>query len=178
MSQRAVRRRLGALSGAAALAATLVWSGPAAADVTFVQASDALTDLAPGVPNVTDGASADVYAIGTDDRTTLILVVSGLDEGAVGETFGAHVHTGACVPGNGAAAGPHYNIGGTPSPETEVWLDFTVLPGGYAFSQTTVPFAIPAGAAHSVVIHAEPTQLDGGSPGAAGARMACLPVDF
>lgn len=178
MTLGSVRRRITALAGALVVAGAAVWALPAGADVTYVQGSGALSDLAPSTANVTDGASAQVYAIGYGDSTRVILVVSGLADGYEGQTFGAHVHTGSCVAGNGAAAGPHYNAGGTPSPDTEVWLDFTVYSGGFGYADTTVPFVIPAGAAHAVVIHAEPTQFDGGSPGAAGARIACLPVDF
>ena len=68
----------------------------------------------------------------------------------------------------------HYNIGAAPSPESEIWLDFTVRPGGVAVSHTTVPWTIPAGGAMSVVIHQHATD----STGAAGGRMACLPVQF
>ncbi len=59
------------------------------------------------------------------------------------------------------------------TPDNEVWLDFTVRPGGVAYS--TVPFEIAPGTAQSVVIHAQPTQERTGS---AGARIACLPVAF
>jgi hypothetical protein len=102
------------------------------------------------------------------------LIVRGLDRNAAGMAFGAHVHIGPCVEGDGAAAGPHYNSGGPPSPDTEVWLDFTVTNGGSGIGRTVVPFLIPPGGAASVVIHAMPTD----PTGAAGARQACLPVEF
>jgi hypothetical protein len=41
-----------------------------------------------------------------------------------------------------------------------------------------VPFAIEPGTAQSMVIHTEPTQEGGATPGAAGARQACIPVSF
>ena len=169
-------RRLGRFGALVLTCGLWAGAGPASAAASpFVQSSGPLSDLVPGVANPTDGASAQLYAVSADDAsTTFVLFLSGLDPEAQGQTFGAHIHVGACKPGNGAAAGPHYNTGGPPSPTTEVWLDFTVLPGGYAFAVTTVPFVIPAGAAHSMVIHAEPTQASG----AAGARMACLPVEF
>ncbi|MGH9278392.1 MAG: hypothetical protein ACRD12_09860, partial [Acidimicrobiales bacterium] len=97
-----------------------------------------------------------------------------LDDSFEGTTFGAHVHVGPCVPGNGAAAGPHYNSGGPADPEHEVWLDFTVEAGGVGWAEAWVPFVIPAGAARSIVVHALPTD----ATGAAGGRIACLPVDF
>jgi Cu/Zn superoxide dismutase len=97
-------------------------------------------------------------------------------------TFGAHVHTGPCIAGEPAAAGPHFNItavGGNPpttiSPATEVWLDFTIRANGTAHSNTKVPFTIPAGGAGAVVVHALPTDP---ATGAAGARLACLPAAF
>jgi Cu/Zn superoxide dismutase len=133
-----------------------------------------LRDLAPAAANVTDGARASVVAIAGHDHTFVLLVVRGLDPAAVGLTFGAHVHVGPCVAGDGAAAGPHYNSGGPPSPTTEVWLDFTVRPGGIGVAHTRVPFVIPPGGAGSVVIHAMPTD----PMGVAGARQACLPVAF
>jgi Cu/Zn superoxide dismutase len=167
-------RRFGWLAAAAIATALVTGSGPAGAEVSFVQASGALRDLAPSTANATDNASAQVYAISTGTSTYVVLFVSGLDPAAAGTTYGAHVHVGPCVAGNGAAAGPHFNTGGPPSPSTEVWLDFTVLPGGFGYATTSVPFVVPSGAAQSVVVHAQPTQPGG----AAGARIACLPVPF
>ena len=162
-----------------ATGALLLSTGPAAAASPFIQAGGDLSDLATGTANATDEASADLYAIAGGGTTTFVVLVSGLDPSSAGTTYGAHIHVGPCVVGNGAAAGPHYNAtGGTPSPETEVWLDFTVLPGGYGFAVTTVPFTIEPGAARSMVVHAEPTQAGGSTPGAAGGRIACLPVEF
>jgi Cu/Zn superoxide dismutase len=179
MTGHTVRRRMVALGGAVALAGSLLgWTGSASADPSVVEAGGPLSNLSPATANPTDGASGEVIAIDDGTSTTVIMVLSGLDPSAEGQTFGAHVHTGPCVDGNGAAAGPHFNIGATPSPTSEVWLDFTVLPGGWAVSQTTVPFTIPAGAAQAVVIHAQPTQAGGATPGVAGGRMACLPVAF
>jgi len=168
------------MAAAAALAVGLsagAGAGTATADTPpFVQAGGALSDLAPSAVNATDGASADLWAIAGGGYSTFVVFLTGLDPAAAGSTYGAHIHTGQCVPGNGAAAGPHYNTGGTPSTDTEVWLDFTVLPGGYGVAVATVPFMIDSGKANAMVIHAEPTQADGATPGAAGARIACLPV--
>lgn len=133
-----------------------------------------LSDLQPATDQATDGAWAVASAAVTGGRTVVVLNVKGLDEGAAGTTFGAHVHTGSCVAGNGAAAGPHYNHGGGVSPDTEVWLDFTATGGGTGHATAVVPFEIPAGAAASIVIHALPTAPDG----TAGARLACLPLEF
>jgi Cu/Zn superoxide dismutase len=144
----------------------------------LVEASGELADLAPSTADATDGAWADAWAVTDSSSTYVVLLLSGLDPAAEGTTYGAHVHVGPCVPGNGAAAGPHYNAGGTPTLETEVWLDFEVLPWGYAYALASVPFQIQEGAAQSIVIHAEPTQDGGSTPGAAGARLACLPLAF
>lgn len=151
--------------------------GPANAATTFVEAGGRLTDLQPGTANATDGASADVWAFAAGGHTTFVAVFRGLDSASVGNTFGVHVHVGTCVAGNGMAAGPHYNSGGPSGPvsaRTEVWLDFRVRPGGYGFATTTVPFTIEPGDANSIVVHADPTTPSG----AAGARQACLPIDF
>ncbi|MGI8806939.1 MAG: hypothetical protein ACR2KK_03685 [Acidimicrobiales bacterium] len=163
----------------AAMAAGLVMgSGPAGAASTFVESYGELSDYAPSAQNATDGATADLWAVAADGSTTFFLFVSGLDPESAWNTYGVHIHVGPCVEGAPLASGPHYNTGGTPSTETEVWLDFTVLPGGYAFSTTTVPFTIEPGDAQSMVIHAQPTQDGGPTPGAAGGRQACLPVEF
>jgi len=159
--------------GALALFAVVAVSAPAGAS-TFIKARGSLSDLAPTVANPTDGASAKVLAVPLRDRTVVALFVRGVDRSAAGMTFGAHVHTGPCVEGDGAAAGPHYNSGGAPSPTTEVWLDFKVTPGGFGFAITVVPFVIPPGGANSVVVHEMPTD----SMGMAGTRLACLPVAF
>jgi Cu/Zn superoxide dismutase len=127
-----------------------------------------------GAANPTDGAWAVATATVTGDQTIVRLSVKDLDFGSAGATFGAHVHRGPCVPGDGAAALGHYHHGGPVSDRTEVWLDFTVTSGGTGHATAIVPFAIPAGQARSVVIHALPTSSDG----SAGARMACLPLEF
>lgn len=93
-------------------------------------------------------------------------------------TYGAHLHVGPCVAGDGAAAGPHSNqsvvdgvVPQVVDATTEVWLDFTVRPNGSARSVAVVPF-VPTSGTRSIVIHAMPTD----PAGAAGARLACLPV--
>ncbi len=109
-----------------------------------------------------------------DGATRVALRLRGLDAAAAGNRYGAHIHVGPCVAGDGAAAGPHYNAGGGVSEETEVWLDFVIGANGTAAASTTVPFVIAPGTAQSLVIHALPTD----PTGAAGARIACLPVEF
>jgi len=171
-------RRFGWVAAAALAAGLTLGAAPAGAATTFVQSHGQLSDLAPSAENATDGAHASLWVLASGGSTTFWLLVTGLDPASAGTTFGVHVHVGPCVAGNGAAAGPHYNTGGTATPETEVWLDFTVLPGGFGYAVAHVPFEIVPGTAQSIVIHAEPTQEGGSTPGAAGSRQACLPVDF
>jgi Cu/Zn superoxide dismutase len=172
-------RRFGWLTTAAVAAGLAVGSAPASAASTFVQASGTLSDLQPATANATDGATASLWAVAAGGDTTFVLFVRGLDPAAVGTTYGVHIHVGPCVAGDGAAAGPHYNSdGGVATTENEVWLDFTVRAGGYGVARTTVPFTIEAGDAQSMVVHVQPTQHGGSTPGAAGARQACLPVQF
>ena len=113
--------------------------------------------------------------------TLVVLHLRGLDRDAAGQRFGAHVHVGPCVPGVGAAAGPHDDddVATGVSDDAllhddEVSLDFTVRPGGTASAVTRVPFTIASGDAQSVVVHALPTD----DAGMAGGPLACLPVDF
>ena len=90
-------------------------AGPATArvqDDVAVSASfaSALDDLQPAATGAFDSADARVHMIQKPNgSTTFVLLVSGVEADAAGQTFGAHLHTGPCVPGDPAAAGPHYN---------------------------------------------------------------------
>ena len=155
----------------------LAGATPASAAPSFVSAAAPMTDLSPAV-HATDGAYGRVYSVAPGDgKTYVYFVLTGLNPSFVGKTYGAHVHVGPCVPYNGPAALGHYNsgTGGNPSPLNEVWLDFTVLPGGVGYATAVVPFEIAPGTARSVVVHADPTQP---GTGIAGGRVACLPVQF
>ncbi|MDQ4068053.1 MAG: superoxide dismutase family protein [Actinomycetota bacterium] len=163
-----------------ALVATLITAPAALAAEAqpkrYVSEHGPLRDLA-GNADPTDGAVAHFVAFTSRGTTRAMLFVTGLAPGAVGRTLGAHVHVGPCVAGQPTAAGPHYNTEGPTGPGDrahEIWLDFTVLPGGIGIADTTVPFVIPAGAAGSVVVHRDHTAPGG----AAGPRMACLPAGF
>ncbi len=172
-----LRTKLGWLAGLSAAVTLSAGVPPATAAPSFVSAAAPLTDLLPAA-HPTDGGQGQLYAVAPGDGNTyFFLVLTGLDPAAAGETYGAHVHVGPCVAGNGPAALGHYNTGtsGPPSPDNEVWLDFTVLPGGVAVAYATAPFEIAPGTAQSVVVHALPTQP---GTGLAGGRIACLPVDF
>ena len=139
-----------------------------------------LRDLQPTTSDPLDGAQAKVVFVEHRSSSMFVLVVSGVGPGGVGHTYGAHLHTGACVAGNGAAAGPHYNqstVNGVVPPvvsdQTEVWLDVTVGPDGSAVAVARVPF-VPAPGNRAVVLHAVATD----DHGTAGARLACLPVSW
>jgi hypothetical protein len=139
-----------------------------------------LSDLQPATPDPLDGAQARLVFVSHRGSSLFVLVVSGVGRGGVGHTYGAHLHTGACVAGNGAAAGPHYNqstVNGVVPPvvsdQTEVWLDVTVGADGSAVAVARVPF-VPAPGNRAVVLHAEHTD----DHGTAGARLACLPVSW
>lgn len=161
-----------------ALALTLISPAIAGAGApSRARGAGELRDLRPSTSEPTDHATAQVVATENGDHTTVTLKVQGLDHGAAGQVMGAHVHTGGCVAGDGAAAGPHYNSTdwSNISDETEIWLDFTVAANGTGRAEATVPFTIDPGDAGSVVIHAEHTDH---VTGAAGPRWACLPVAF
>jgi Cu/Zn superoxide dismutase len=161
------------LAGSAAVAGT-AWAAP-----KLVNTSDWLTDLAVTTDEITDDARALIRAEGTGDGGTRVrLHVTGLDHLGVGRVLGAHVHTGTCVENDGAAAGGHYRHGtGDATVLNEVWLDFEVQPGGVGDADVVVPFEIPAGGAHSVVIHRDPTDPNTAT-GVAGPRVACIDAEF
>lgn len=162
------------VAGAAALLLAAS-TAASAGEPTRARGAGQLRDLRPASSEPTDHGTAQATATESDGSTTVTLKVQGLDHAFAGTVLGAHVHTGSCIEGDGAAAGPHYNAGGGISDETEVWLDFTIEANGTGQASATVPFTIPAGGAGSVVIHALHTNH---TTGAAGARWACLPVQF
>jgi Cu/Zn superoxide dismutase len=160
--------------------ATVCATAPAGADTRgpLVRASGALSDL-QAAEGPFDGASASVQIVGSGQASHSVLRVRGIHH-ADGQTFGAHLHAGPCIAGNGAAALGHYNtdvIAGDATPEisedTEVWLDFTVDEGA-GTATASVPFT-PLPGDRSVVIHALATDHH---TGLAGARLACLPVQW
>lgn len=163
---------LAALASAAGLIAAGATPAPAAPAEVF---RGPLVDLSAATADPFGDASAHVVMAQTANGTLFHLRVKGIDPTVAGTEYGAHLHSGPCVEGNGAAALGHYNVSTAVPPvvndQTEVWLDFTVTEDGTGASDTTVPF-LPAPGERAVVIHAEAT-----SPtGAAGARLVCLPV--
>jgi Cu/Zn superoxide dismutase len=160
--------------------------------VSWAYYSGGLTDFttAPEVvnPDVFKGAKATAMMITVGEGSYFRVRIYGLQKSAIGNSYGAHLHEKPCVPGDGSAAGPHYNI--TPydlvakvfdvvSDQTEVWLDSKVNSEGNARTTANVPF-VPKPGERSIVFHAQPTvhhHTDGGPlVGSAGPRLACLPL--
>jgi len=178
------RFRTASLAGATAATLLLLPTAAYADDgssarprLAYAYSSDHLRDFDPATVSPFDNASARVSMLGYRG-SSFSFKLRGIDPSAAGESYGAHLHTGPCVAGEPATAGPHYNIdvvrGVTPvvaSPKTEVWLDFTVGADGEARSSTSVPF-VPEAGQRAIVVHAEATA----SNGTAGARLACLPI--
>ncbi len=163
------------------LTTAVVSTAPAqAGPPEVVRAQGNLRDLQLGKAGPFDHARARLVMVQRHGRSQVILKVQGIDRSVAGRDFGAHLHAGPCVTGNGAAAGPHYNsdtVAGRVPPRvnatTEVWLDFTVTRAGTGFSITRIPFT-PLPGNRAVVIHEMPTDHHG----AAGPRQACLPVSW
>jgi Cu/Zn superoxide dismutase len=136
-----------------------------------------LVDLSAATPDPFGDATAHLVMTPNGKGTTFHLRIQGIDPAVIGESYGAHLHVGPCVEGNGAAAGPHYNASTASPPvvndQTEVWLDFTVVGDGTGAGDTTVPF-VPVPGDRAVVVHAEETAPNG----TAGARLVCLPVSW
>lgn len=171
---------LGVALGVAALGLGLAGPTAYAASGGAVFVSGALSDLQPTTSEPLDGANAQLTMAAHDGSTTFELRLFDINRSASARTFGAHLHFGPCVAGNGAAALGHYNtdvVAGVSPPQidetTEVWLDFVVNPAGNATAVTTVPF-VPTPGNRSIVIHRDPTN----SAGVAGPRLACLPVSW
>jgi superoxide dismutase, Cu-Zn family len=139
-----------------------------------------LRDLHPLSAGPLDQAWARVQLLTYKGTSTVTLRVRDIDPAVAGHTFGAHLHAGPCVAGDGAAAGPHYNadvvagrVPATVSAQTEVWLDFTVSRTGSGSARAVVPF-VPRPGNRSIVIHQDPTDHHG----VAGPRVACVPLSW
>ena len=60
--------------------------------------------------------------------------------------------------------------------QREIWLDIRILSGGWGISRGTTTYAMPANAnAHSIVVHARPTNP---RTGEAGDRLFCTNIDL
>lgn len=180
-TRRARTARIALAAGAAASAVAVGAAGTSPAEARGAVVSvDGLVDLQPLQTDALDGATAGVTLVERGGSTYITFRLQHIDRGAGARVFGAHLHTGPCVAGNAAAAGPHYNddvVHGDTSPtvsrDTEVWLDFAVNAGGAGHALVSVPFTVEPGF-RSIVVHASPTRPDGN----ADQRLACLPVDL
>lgn len=165
-------RSLAGLTLAALLLPVTAWAlGP-------VRADGPMTDLT-AAHEALDGADARVQVVPTDDGTLVTLQVTGIDRALAGTTLGAHLHVGGCTSGADTTGGHYNHTAGTATPviapDTEVWLDFTVTPGGNGHSIARVPFLVAPDGAGSVVVHANPTNP---TTGAAGTKLACIGIDL
>jgi Cu/Zn superoxide dismutase len=163
-------------TAAALLSAIALAAAPGVAPAAPAQVFKGdLVDLSATTADPFGDASAHVVMADTANGTLFHLRVKGIDLAFAGHEYGAHLHVGPCVEGDGLAAGAHYNastaIPPVVSTETEVWLDFTVTDDGTGAADTTVPFT-PVPGVRAVVIHAEATMPNG----TAGPRLVCLPV--
>jgi Cu-Zn family superoxide dismutase len=163
------------------MSASVAVAASAVAGAAVWRFADGLKDFNTVAAGPFDGATARLQLVDRPSGTTAVLHVRGVDPSVAGRTFGAHLHDGPCGTNAPAAAGGHYNAdahaGHTPvvvSSATEVWLDFTVDASGAGDSSTAVHFPVLPGT-RSVVVHAAPTDP---ATGLAGARLACLPVEW
>lgn len=166
-----IRRGLRALP--LALLPVLVTAGPA-------EAGPVVSGTGPTVVHNSAyaGAATQVWAVSSASRTTVVMVVRGMPASAVGKTFGAHAHVGACATDPLASGGHYINPaagGSVPLADKEIWLDFKVRTGGFAVAVAQIDWLVQAGHARSVVIHEMATNHQ---TGAAGARLMCTNVAF
>ncbi len=150
---------------------------------TFTTGSGTATTYDPAL--VPAGARVSVSSRSDGDGTTVTFAVQGL---VPDRSYGAHAHARPCGAG-GDAAGPHFQHESDPvtpsvdpayaNPRNEIWLDLTTDADGAGTVTATVPWGFERDRrAGSVVVHAMPTENGPGRAGTAGARAACVTVDF
>ena len=176
-----LRRNAAALCVAAGV--SLFAASPALAGADHARADGDLVRYSAAIPV---GAHARVNAVyDASGSTVVVLHVSGL---APNTAYGAHAHANPCGL-TGAAAGPHYQHVMDPhqpstSPayanaQNEIWLDFVTDHEGSGTGTAKVDWQFsPDRRPGSVIIHAEQTHTGPTDSGTAGARLACLTVDF
>jgi Cu-Zn family superoxide dismutase len=170
----------------AAALALVTGAGPASAaepPIHIIIAKGGLTTYKPEL--VPASSRAHVFGLTSETfGTSTALIVAGL---LPDREYGAHAHSKACG-ATGDVAGPHYQNVEDPvkpsvdpayaNPHNEIWLDFTTNATGYGFALSKVDWSFGERRAHSIVIHEMHTHTDPGHAGTAGARLACLNVDF
>ncbi len=131
------------------------------------------------------GARAAVSSESGDDGTVVMLAVRGL---LPDRRYGAHAHVEPCGD-TGDAAGPHFQNEVDPvqpsvdpafaNPQNEIWLDLTTDAAGAGSATATVGWGFERDRrARSVIIHEMGTATEPGVAGKAGARPACVDVEF
>jgi len=158
-------------------------ASPAFAGADRVRSDGPLVAYSSVIPQ---GAAARVQAVyDASGSTTVTLHVWGM---LPNTNYGAHAHANACGL-TGAAAGPHFQNVQDPvspsvnpayaNPRNEIWLDLVTDEEGNGVAQTRVPWQFQADRrAHSVIIHVEHTHTGPSDSGVAGARLACMTVNF
>jgi superoxide dismutase, Cu-Zn family len=176
--RRITKAAIGGLAGGALiLGGTQLASGEEG--VTTYTFAGPLRDLQLATTDgVFDSAKARLKIAETADGTKYSIRVRGIEPSADGDLYHSHLHTGPCIEGDGAAAGPHYNsqaaAGQTVteiSSTTEVWFELVPDEDGVATWETSVLFVptdFQTDQEMSVVIHSL----------GSSAREACLPLDF
>ncbi len=163
-------------------------AGPATAAapgsrVHVITAKSGLTVYKPEL--VPPGARAHVFGLTSKAYgTSTAVLVTGL---LPNREYGAHAHTKPCG-ATGDLAGPHHQNIEDPvkpsvdpayaNPRNEIWLDLTTDAAGRGASVSKVDWTFDTRRAHSIVIHETHTHTDPGHAGTAGARLACVTVDF
>src|SRR5690606_6964589 len=169
---------------------TVIQPAAATTSTRSVQVSETFQE-GPG-PAVTDdqalvpaGAGGAVQARSGEGTTTVRLAVRGVERNRV---YGAHVHMKPCGP-EPDSAGPHFQYSVDPAqpstdptfanPQNEIWLDVTTDDTGAGSTESTVAWTFPPDRRpKSVVLHDHATSHEPGEAGEAGARVACINVDF
>jgi Cu/Zn superoxide dismutase len=187
--RRITKAALGGAAGCALVLGATQWAA-GASDLTTLSFERRLIDVLDGDDGPFDGAKATLKISETTGGSTFTVSIRGIDPSAAAavDPFGAHVHTGSCVNRDwgGSKAGPHYkhDVNGPVDTTNEVWFDIVPNLDGTAIAETWVPFVVDPGAdkERSIVIHVGKTvkeAVEGGPPvGSAGARQACLPIDY
>lgn len=179
-----------ALTGCSGALAAAPATTPSATPARTVQVSatfgtDDSTAITYDPALVPVGSRGAVSSETGDGATTVMLAVRGLEPE---RRYGAHAHTQPCG-ATGDLAGPHFQNQVDPvqpsvdpafaNPANEIWLDLTTDEAGAGSATATVAWAFERDRrAQSVIIHAMPTATDPGTAGTAGARAACITVEF
>jgi Cu-Zn family superoxide dismutase len=170
----------GACGGDDSTVSEMVIASSAGAE--FVVYDDPFAPAMAGTPNpipTTITGAATAWGTGTS-KMRLQLTVSGMPQN---KTYGAHLHKLPCD--DAMKGGGHYENKPPPAnatandrayanPTNEAWVDFITDINGKGTGLAVVDWVPRRGEAKAIVIHAMPT-VEGGT---AGAKLACLPIEF